>query len=191
MDTSKQHLYFLCSCALMTALLCILAPLSIPIGPVPVSLAILAVCLDTYILGMKGALISVLVYLLLGAAGLPVLAGFTGGLAKLAGPTGGYLAGYLLTAAIGGRAAEKSRRRLLPTALGLAAGVLAAYFAGTLWFVHVTGSELGYALSVCVLPFIPFDLAKIAAAVLIGAPVRSALLRAGLLEGVYEGTRRM
>ena len=190
MNTSKQHLYFLCSCALMTALLCVLAPLSVPIGPVPVSLAILAVCLNAYILGMKGALISVLVYLLLGAAGVPVFAGFTGGLAKLAGPTGGYLAGYLLTAAIGGRAAEKSGRRLLPTAFGLAVGVLAAYFAGTLWFLHVTGSELGYALSVCVFPFIPFDIAKIAVSVLIGATVRSALRRAGLLEEVFEGTRR-
>ncbi len=174
----------------MTALLCVLAPLSVPIGPVPVSLAILSVCLDAYILGMKGALISVRVYLLLGAAGVPVFAGFTGGLAKLAGPTGGYIAGYLLTAAIGGRAAEKSGRRLLPTAFGLAVGVLAAYFAGTLWFVYVTGSELSYALSVCVVPFIPFDLAKIAVSVLIGASVRSALRRAGLLEEVFEGIRR-
>ena len=180
MTSKGQHLFFLCVCGLMTAVLCVLAPISIPIGPVPVSLAILAVCLNAYILGMKGALISVLIYLLLGAAGVPVFAGFTGGLAKLTGPTGGYLAGYLLTASIGGLAAEKSGRAVLPTAIGLALGVFATYIAGTVWFLHLTGSELLYALSVCVFPFIPFDLGKIAVSILIGSQVRRALVRSGL-----------
>ena len=165
----------------MAALLCVLSPMSVPIGPVPVSPAIFVVCLAAYLLGAKNALLSVAVYLLIGAAGLPVFSGFSGGLAKLAGPTGGYLAGYLLTACIGGFAAEKSGRRGLLTFCGMAAGVAAAYVLGTAWFMISTGAELSYALSVCVLPFIPVDLVKIGAAILAGKAVYQGLSAAGLV----------
>ena len=84
----------------MTAVTCILGPFAIPIpiSPVPISFTNLAVYLTVYVLGMKAGTISYLIYLLLGFAGLPVFSGFTGGVAKLAGPTGGYLVGFIFMA---------------------------------------------------------------------------------------------
>ena len=70
--------YQLTTCALMAALMCVLGPMSIPIGPVPVSFTNLVIYLTVYLLGMKGATISYLVYLLLGAAGMPVFSGYEG-----------------------------------------------------------------------------------------------------------------
>ena len=80
----------------MTAVTCILGPFSIPLpfSPVPISFTNLAVYLTVYVLGMKFGTISFITYLLLGAVGLPVFSAFTGGIGKLAGPTGGYLIGY-------------------------------------------------------------------------------------------------
>ena len=84
----------------MTAVTCILGPLAIPLSfsPVPISLTNLAIYISIYVLGTKSGTISYIVYLLLGLVGLPIFSNFTGGLAKLAGPTGGYLIGF-----IGGR----------------------------------------------------------------------------------------
>jgi len=85
--------------ALMTAVLCILAPISIPvfISPVPVSLGVLAVYLTAYVLSPVDATISVIIFILLGTFGLPVFSGYSGGLSKLVGPTGGYIIGFLFT----------------------------------------------------------------------------------------------
>ena len=84
--------------ALFAAIMCILGPLSIPIGPVPISLTTFAVFLSVYLLGAKKSAISVIIYLLIGLTGLPVFSGFQGGVAKLAGPTGGYIIGYIAAA---------------------------------------------------------------------------------------------
>ena len=86
---------FLTSTALLTALLCILGPVSVPIGPVPVSLTNLVIYLMVYLLDTKRAAAAYLLYMLLGLAGLPVFSGFTGGVGKLLGPTGGYIIGFL------------------------------------------------------------------------------------------------
>lgn len=83
------------STALMTAVTCILAPLSVPIGPVPISFTNLAIYLSLYLLDWKRGTLSYFLYLLIGFAGLPVFSGFTGGVAKLAGPTGGYIVGFI------------------------------------------------------------------------------------------------
>ena len=171
----------LCMCGLMTALMCVLSPMVIPIGPVPVSPAVFVICLTAYLLGGRLAAMSAGIYLLTGMAGMPVFSGYTGGVGKLAGPTGGYLIGYLFTAFIGGMACEKFNRKTLPSAFGMGAGVAAAYLFGTIWFVHSMNAGLVYALSVCVFPFIPLDLAKIAAAILLGRTVRAALGRSGFL----------
>ena len=167
--------------ALMTAVMCVLGPLSVPIGAVPISLTNLVICLAAWLLGARLGTLSVLVYLLLGAVGLPVFSGYGAGLAKLAGPTGGYLVGLLLTACIGGWFIEHSNGRPLPSAVGLALGIAASYVLGTAWFVIQMQCDLGYALTVCVWPFIPFDLLKIAVSVPLGALIRRRLLQAGLL----------
>ena len=80
----RSALYTMTACALMAALMCVLCPLSIPIGPIPISLSILVLIVTTMVLGTWRALVSYTVYLLLGAVGMPVFSGFQGGLAKLA-----------------------------------------------------------------------------------------------------------
>ena len=89
---------------LMTAVLCILGPLSIPlpVSPVPITLTNLAVFFAVYLLGMRRSTVCLLVYLCLGTVGLPVFSSFSGGPGKVAGPTGGYLVGFLFLALIQG-----------------------------------------------------------------------------------------
>ena len=91
--STKNTTYTLVAIALMTAVICVLAPLSLPIGPVPISMATLVLFLSIYVLGWKKATISVCLYILLGLVGVPVFSGFTGGVSKLAGATGGYIVG--------------------------------------------------------------------------------------------------
>ena len=91
----NSNVYKMCACAVMTALMAALCPLSVPIGPIPVSLSVLVILIAVYLLGTRSALISYCVYMLLGAAGMPVFSGFQGGLIKLTGPTGGYLIGFV------------------------------------------------------------------------------------------------
>lgn len=177
----KSTVFNMTSCALMAALMCVLCPVSVPIGPIPISLSILVILLTVYVLGTWRALVSYTVYLLLGAVGMPVFSGFQGGLAKLAGPTGGYLAGFWLMILVAGIIMEKGKRNLLITILGMLVGVAIDYAVGTAWFVFHTESTVVHALDVCVYPFIPFDVAKIVIAVLLGSVVYKGLQRAKLL----------
>lgn len=173
--------YQLTVAALMAAVMCVLGPVSVPIGAVPISLTNLVICFAAWLLGAKFGTLSVLVYLMLGAVGLPVFSGYSGGLAKLAGPTGGYLVGFLPMAFLSGWIIEKTKRRPVPSGLGLVLGIAVSYALGTAWFVAQTGSALGHALAVCVYPFIAFDLAKVAVTVLAGGVVRKRLAQAGAL----------
>ena len=158
--------------AVMAAVLCVLGPLSIPIGPVPISLATFVIYIMLYILGMKRSCLAVLIYLLIGFAGLPVFSGFSGGPSKLLGPSGGYLPGYLLMAAIAGLFVEKMCGKIIPSAAGMLLGTAALYAVGTVWLAFVTGMSATAAISAGVLPFIPLDLFKIAAAAVLGPAVR-------------------
>lgn len=177
----KTTVFNMTSCALMAALMCVLCPVSVPIGPIPISLGILVILLTVYVLGTWRALISYTVYLLLGAVGMPVFSGFQGGLAKLAGPTGGYLVGFWLMILVSGLIMELCKRNVLLTVLGMVVGVAVDYVVGTAWFVFQTESTVAHALDVCVFPFIPFDAAKIVIAVLFGSLIYKGLQRAKLL----------
>lgn len=177
----KSTLYSMTSCALMAAVMCVLCPISIPIGPIPISLSIFVMLLTVAILGTQKALISCVVYLLLGMAGMPVFSNFQGGLAKLAGPTGGYLIGYLPMILVAGLFQKKDKDNLVLSMVGMALGVLTAYLFGTVWFVFQTQSTFAHALTVCVYPFIPLDLAKLVVAAVLGKLVRKALVKSGLL----------
>ena len=97
--------------ALTIALLGVSAWVSIPIGPVPISLTNFAIYLSLYLLDWKKGTISYFIYLLLGFAGLPVFSGFTGGVAKLAGPTGGYIVGFIPMAIIAGFVIDHCKKR--------------------------------------------------------------------------------
>lgn len=179
----NTNLYLMVTYAIVTALLCIFAPMSVPIGPIPVSLTNLVLYFAICILGTKGTLASYIVYLLLGLVGLPVFSGFQGGPAKLIGPTGGYLVGFIITILIAGIFFEKSSQKIkIPmTFLGMLLGTAAVYFFGTAWFVIQMKCEIGYALGVCVFPFVPFDVAKMVIAIAVGMSVRKALVKAGLI----------
>ena len=102
MKDKKLTTYQMAVTAVMAAVLCVLGPLTVPIGAVPISLANFVICLTAWLLGPKFGTLSVVIYLALGAIGIPVFSGYGAGLTKLAGPTGGYLVGYLLLAFIGG-----------------------------------------------------------------------------------------
>ena len=95
--------------ALFSGILCVLAPVALPVpgSPVPLSLATFAVYLTGMILGTKQGVLSVLVYLFLGTVGLPVFSGFSGGIGILLGPTGGYLLGYIPCVLVTGLGKDK------------------------------------------------------------------------------------
>lgn len=178
----KLTTYQMAVTALMAAVMCVLGPLTVPIGAVPISLANFVICLTAWLLGPKFGTLSVAVYLCIGLIGVPVFSGYGAGLAKLAGPTGGYLVGYLLLALIGGLFIEKSNGNPVVSGIGLVLGDAACYVLGTAWFVFQMQCELGYALSVCVYPFIALDLAKIVVSCAVGALLRKRLVQAGVLK---------
>lgn len=153
--------------AMFAAIIAVCSILSIPIGEVPVTLQTFAVCLSAAVLGWKRGTLSVLVYVLLGAVGVPVFAGMSGGVGILAGPTGGYIIGFIPAALIIGLAADKWERRALPLTLAMALGVLVCYAIGTVWFMVVTGMHLGESLMLCVVPFLIPDAVKIALAMVL------------------------
>jgi len=169
------------TCALFAAIMCICGPLSVPIGPVPVSLTNLVLYFAIMILDTKKSFVSYLLYLLIGIVGLPVFSGFQGGLGKVVGPTGGYLVGFLLMVIIGGIIMEKTEAKIWITILGMILGTIVCYAFGTVWFMAIMDYELMPALALCVWPFIPFDLVKIVIAVLAGKVVRKRLETAGVL----------
>lgn len=163
--------YAMVSTALMTAVTCILAPLSVPIGPVPISFTNLAIYLSLYLLDWKRGTLSYFLYLLIGFAGLPVFSGFTGGVAKLAGPTGGYIVGFIPMAIIAGIVIDHCQKRWIQL-LGMIVGTAICYALGTAWFCVQAGYTVSAALAVCVFPFIPADLIKMLIAMTICPEIR-------------------
>ena len=163
--------YRMAMTALMAAVTCVLAPMAIPIGPVPISFTNLAIYLSLYLLGWKRGTVSYLVYVLIGAVGVPVFSGFTGGLGKLAGATGGYIVGFIPMAVIAGLVIDRYRNRGLQLA-GMIVGTAVCYAFGTAWFMVVYTSSkgaitLGAVLGMCVIPYIIPDAVKIAVALLL------------------------
>ena len=149
--------------ALCAAILCVVAPFSLTAGAnlVPISLATFCVMLFGLAFGWAKAVVAVLVYLALGAAGLPVFAKGMGGIAVLAGPTGGYLVGYLFLAFFSG---IFFRRKFYLQILMVLAGTVVLYAFGTAWFMIQQKAALAPSLLSCVVPFLPGDAVKIAAA---------------------------
>ena len=152
--------------------------ISIPLpgSPVPVVLANLFVVLAGIVLGAKAGAASVIIYLALGAAGLPVFSAGAGGLVHFAGPTGGYLVGYLLAALCAGSVAQlllpadaaRSHRRTAGTALfgflSALIGLAVIYVPGVIWMALLLELDAPSALTAGLIPFLPGDLAKAAAA---------------------------
>lgn len=168
MRTEKSgHLREMAFTALFAALLVISTWISLP-GEPPFTMQTFAVFAAALLMGRR-AVAAVAVYLALGALGVPVFAGFSGGIGHLAGITGGFAVGFLPAAYVAGWVAERTRR--VPVrALGCAAGLAICYMLGTVWFLCVASdgsAGLAAALAGCVIPFILPDAAKIALALLI------------------------
>lgn len=189
--------------AVMAALICVAGPFAVPMpGLVPISLATFAVYLAGGILGWKKGTIAVLIYVLLGAVGLPVFSGGAGGFAKLFGVTGGYIFGYIPCALLTGLfvdlffksgimksvAEKKGFGKVLgwigavwAVPVGMILGTLICYVFGTAWFMIATGTAFEAAMTACVIPFLPGDAIKIVCASVITIALRDRL--SGIMAG--------
>lgn len=158
----------ICLVGVFTALMCVLSPLSIPLDPVSITLATLVIYIIGATFDYKIAVLPVVLYLLLGMAGLPVFSKFQGGIQVLFGPTGGYLFGYIPCVFLISLLISKfpNKKWLYPIAMII--GTIVLYAFGTLWFVLYLKYDIYKALLVCVVPFLPGDTFKIAVACLIG-----------------------
>jgi len=136
-----------------------------PLSPVPISLQNLFVLLAGLLLGKKWGTASVSIYLLAGAAGLPVFSGGTGGIGYFAGPTGGYLVGFIPAVFVTGAFTDKKKSGAILDAVAMTAGSLIIYAAGLFWLKQYTGLSFAKTVMVGMLPFLPGDALKIAAAV--------------------------
>jgi biotin transport system substrate-specific component len=169
--------------ALFATLLSVISQFSFPIGVVPHTLQVFAIVLSGLVMGPKYGPLSVVIWLLLGTFGVPVFSMGHSGLATFINPTGGFLVGFVVQAWICGYC----RERRLPWALLIAVvSLIAAYIIGLAGFMASFAwllqkpMTLVQGVAVCVVPFIPFDLIKVAAAVVLGQKIYSALKKSGV-----------
>lgn len=172
--------------ALMAAIMCVAGPnsIAIPISPVPITLTNLVIYFASYVLAPKNCTISYCLYLLLGLVGLPVFSGYSGGLSKLAGPTGGYLIGFVFTAFVCAFFIWKWSSKIYMHVIGMIIGLSLAYIFGTVWFCIVYETDFIAALSMCVFPYLIGDAVKIIIAAAAGPVIRGRLVKAGLIASV-------
>jgi biotin transport system substrate-specific component len=167
---------------LFAALISVGAYIAIPIPgtPVPIVLQNLFVMLAALLLGPRWGLAAASVYLAMGAAGMPVFSGGSGGLARFAGPTGGFLVGYLPAVLATGAISSAGRRRWWKDALAAFVGWVAQYACGIPWLKLALRVGWGKALVAGCYPFIPGDLVKMALAVVLAGRL------APLVEGIFR-----
>lgn len=175
----QKNLLKMVLCAFFAAITAVLSQIVIPIGPVPINLATFAVFCAGALLGAKYGACSLVIYAVLGAVGVPVFAMFRGGLGTLAGPTGGYIIGYIPAAFITGFIVERINRnnKVMLYSVAMLAGMLTYFIFGTAWFMISTNTGLWSALTICVLPFIPGDLLKIVLASVISRILRPVIMK--------------
>ena len=161
--------------ALFAAVLCVAAPFSIAIGPIPLSFATLVIYLASASLGWKRAMIAVMVYVAVGAVGIPVFSNFTGGFQMLAGVTGGFFTGYILCAFTVGFITDYFHGKILRYVFGMVLGTILLYTCGTVWFSILTGTPVMASLAICVTPFLIGDTIKIIVACIAAPKLRKAL----------------
>ena len=181
MAKENNKTYDLVYISMFTVLIAICSWISIP-AAVPFTLQTLGVFLAVGILGGKRGTIAVLVYILLGAIGIPVFAGFSGGIGVLTGTTGGYIVGFLASPLVMWGMERVLGKGKIVQIVSMFLGLLACYAVGTLWFMtvytHQTG-EIGIlaVLGWCVFPFIIPDILKIALAVVLTGRLKGAIRR--------------
>ncbi len=160
--------------AMFAAIIAVCSLISIPLpSGIPVTLQTFAIALTGFVLGWKDGTISVAVYLAIGAVGVPVFSGFTGGFAKLFGVTGGYLWGFLGMVALCGAAVNKSR--ILTGILSVVGLLVCCHGFGALQFAFVSGSSPVEAFMIASAPYLIKDIASVAVAYMIAIALKRAM----------------
>ncbi|HWP51982.1 MAG TPA: biotin transporter BioY, partial [Clostridia bacterium] len=174
MSTKKLSVRDLCFIGIFIAIITVMAQISfqMPYG-VPMTLQTFAIPLAGIVLGARRGMLSTLTYVLLGAFGVPVFAGFSGGLGVVLGPTGGFILSFPLMALAAGIGAERNNKVML--ACGLIAGAVINYICGMLMFSLITSCSLTTAFVACVLPFIPTAIIKMVFAGVFGMKIKHLL----------------
>lgn len=160
-------------CAVFASVTSVLAQISIPLPftAIPLTMQVFAVALSGVVLGSKKGFISQLIYILMGAIGVPVFAQMRGGISVVLGPTGGFLLVFPIMALIIGYFSEKFKKPIY-IMFGMIIGLTLDYLGGTLIFMIITKSSFIQGIMACVVPFIVLDLVKIAMATVIGVSVK-------------------
>lgn len=159
MNRNKTRMQVLA--ALFAAVCAVCSQLTIPIQPVPITLGTFGVLMAGGFLGKRYGFLSLVIYLLLGAAGVPVFSMMRGGISVLAGPAGGFIIGFAPMAFVTGLFAEKLGYTFSKMIAATFAGTVACYALGVGWFMYLTGNGIASAFALCVAPFLIGDGAKI------------------------------
>lgn len=170
-----KHIKNLTLRAILAAVICIIAPLSIPVGAVPVTAATLIIFVVSACTDIRFSVPAVLLYVFLGAFGLPVFSGFSGGLQILSGATGGFIVGYIPCSAVISLMCSRYPRKKSIYPLSMMLGTAICYFFGILWFFRISGISVLSAGGAVILPFIVGDVIKIAVASAVSIPLRNKL----------------
>lgn len=177
----KPKIYEMAIVGLMAAIMCILGPLSIPIGLIPISPTNLVIFISLYALGMKKGTRALIIYLLVGFAGVPVFSGFSAGPSKLLGPTGGYLIGFIFMALIAGFFIDRFFNNWYLGILGMLLGTGILYIFGSLWLAYQANISIKAALTIGVIPFLVGDFFKIIISAYLGRKIRMQLIKVNLI----------
>lgn len=192
----KKTVKDLCMIAVFAAIISIVGQFSIPLpGGVPMTLQTLIIALAGAVLGSKKGFWSTVIYILIGAIGVPVFAGWTGGIGAIMGMTGGFLVSFPLIALFTGlgdeisvrlSASKSARSRKVISCVSLLIGVLVGYVlnyaVGSVWFMAVAQANLMTALTACVIPFIPTSILKAVLVLILGPVLKHSLEKAHVLE---------
>lgn len=167
-DTDSNKTRDIVYMSVFTAMISICSWISIP-ASIPFTLQTMGVFTTVGLLGGKRGTLTVLTYILLGAIGIPVFAGLTGGVSVLLGTTGGYIIGFLLSALLMWGIETIMGRNQIALAFSMVAGLIVCYVFGTAWFMLIYTQHSGViglstVLGLCVIPFIIPDLIKIGVA---------------------------
>lgn len=179
MKEKKLSVSSLCLIGIFTAIIAVSAQISIPMPyGVPMTLQTFAIPFVGIVLGAKKGTLATSIYVLLGALGIPVFAGFTGGLGIVFGPTGGFILSFPIMALAAGIGAGKNNKMWI--AVGIVAGTIINYLCGMFMYSIVMSSDLKTAFAVCIAPFVPTAVIKAALAGVSGVKIKSILEKAKL-----------
>ena len=173
MTRKRTNILELCIIGLATALICVIAPISIPLPlGVPITLQTFIITLLAITLGPKRAVISTSLYVLLGSLGLPIFSNYTGGWQMLVGPTGGFILSFPLMAYMIGYASNRRKHKNLFTIIGISMATFVNFICGISMFCIITKSNLPVGITTCALPFILPSIIKAVLAYIVGIELK-------------------